>query len=563
MSWSPAEWRQTVTGNDRGSPAGSAVVVERLPVSRAELRTRLWAMPTRLVRAHGHVVLALTGALVFLFAHPAVPDLQAANARAAAAARGVGLTYWLSWFAGSSPGSYSVLTPPLTAVIGVTVTGAIGVMVVAVFCGPLLAGTLRPRSAAYLAVLSALCNLYSGRVPFGLGVAFAVVALVLLRRGRPWLGGVLIALAALASPLASAFALLGLIGFFVAQPARRGAILRFTLLAVVGLVLPAIAFGAPGAMPFGATTLGWTVGILAAAAFLRLPRPVRVGLYAAILVSILLYVFPNGLGANIGRYAYLVLPPVIWALAPNRRRIVVIALIPALVYSGFNVVGDLAKGSDISAQTDYYRGLAQELATLPDLHNHRVEVIDTATHGGASELVPQVYLARGWENQSDTADDPIFYRPGALNASSYRDWLDDTSTAWIAVPSDPNRQYANEAQLVTGGLSYADEIWADASWRLYAVHDPVPIVSAPAQVISADETHIVFDVKAPATITLHVRPSKYLQLTSLPSSKAGAPTTTCLTEQSDSSVQAAIAAPGRYQLDGAFSVQKMFGDPQC
>jgi hypothetical protein len=312
-------------------------------------------------------------------------------------------------------------------------------------------------------------------------------------------------------------------------------------------------------MPFGATTLGWTVGILAAAACLRQPRPIRVGLYAAILVSILLFIVPNGLGANIGRYAYLVLPPIVWALAPNRRRIVVLALVPALVYSGFNVVTDLAKGSQLSAQTDYYTGLRQELLTLPDLHNHRVEVIDTATHGGASELVPQVYLARGWENQSDTADDPIFYRPNALNPDSYRGWLDETATAWIAVPSDPNRQYANEVALVDGGLSYLQPVWANAQWRLYAVTDPVGIVSAPAQVVSADETSIVFDVSTPGPVTLHIRPSKYLRLATTGSQ----PVQACLTSRSDSSVEAVITQPGRYELQGSFSVPKMFGDQHC
>jgi hypothetical protein len=522
--------------------------------------TAIWRRQAgRFLGSYGHVLLAVAGAVAYVIAHPAVPDLQAADARAAAASRGVGLSYWLSWFAGSSPGSYSVLTPTVTALIGVTVTAAISVVVIALGSTALLAGSLRPRSAAYLVVFSALGNLYSGRVPFGLGAALAVVALVALRRGRPWTGGVLIAVAGLASPLATAFTLLGLVGCFVTQPARRGALVRFAALALVGLALPSVAFGAPGAMPFQATTLGWTVGILAAAACLRLPRSVRVGLYFAIVVSLLLFLVPNGLGANIGRYAYLVLPPVIWALAPSRRRLVVIALIPALAYSGFNVVSDVAKGSQLSAQTDYYRGLSAELRTLPGLDNHRVEVIDTATHGGASQLVPQVYLARGWENQSDTADNPVFYRPGGLTAQTYRAWLDETATAWIAVPAHPNRQYLAEARLVDGGLSYADEIWGDSQWRLYAVHDPVPIVAAPARIVSSDETRVVFEVDAPATVTVRIRPSRYLSLAAATNSSQPV----CLTSQDDSTVQALITRPGRYVLQGSFSVPKMFGKPSC
>jgi hypothetical protein len=127
------------------------------------------------------------------------------------------------------------------------------------------------------------------------------------------------------------------------------------------------------------------------------------------------------------------------------------------------------------------------------------------------------------------------------------------------VPSDPNRQYTNEVDLVTGGLGYTEEIWEDADWQLYAVHDPVSIVSAPAHVVSADETSIVFDIATPGTVTLHIRPSKYLQLATMGSS----PIQACLSHQDQNSVQAVITVPGRYQLEGSFSVPKMFGDQSC
>src|ERR1700744_4044831 len=71
-----------------------------------------------LVRQNGHLVLALAAGLSFILVRPPVADLQAADARAAAAARGVGLSYWLSWYSGSAPGDYSVLTPKFTAVLG-------------------------------------------------------------------------------------------------------------------------------------------------------------------------------------------------------------------------------------------------------------------------------------------------------------------------------------------------------------------------------------------------------------------------------------------------------------
>ena len=56
---------------------------------------RQWA--GRLVVGYGHLLLAVIGAILFVVFRPPVADLQAAEARAAAAAHGVGLGYWLSW----------------------------------------------------------------------------------------------------------------------------------------------------------------------------------------------------------------------------------------------------------------------------------------------------------------------------------------------------------------------------------------------------------------------------------------------------------------------------------
>src|ERR1039457_4219855 len=79
--------------------------------------------------AHVDLVLAVVGAGLFVVVRPPVADLQAAQARAAAAAHGVGLGYWLSWFGGSAPGDYSVLTPKVTALFGVSATAAVSVVV--------------------------------------------------------------------------------------------------------------------------------------------------------------------------------------------------------------------------------------------------------------------------------------------------------------------------------------------------------------------------------------------------------------------------------------------------
>ncbi|SOD71183.1 hypothetical protein SAMN05892883_0751 [Jatrophihabitans sp. GAS493] len=512
-----------------------------------------------LLAAYGHILLAIVGASLFVFARPPVADLQAADARAAAAARGVGPSYWLNWFAGSAPGGYSVLTPTISAWLGVAFAAALSVVVIAVLARPLLEGARRQRTGAYLLVVCALCNLWSGRIAFSLGVAGSIGALVAFRRGRPWLGGGINAAAALLSPLAPAFVLIGLTGPFLTRPTWRGAILRFSGVSLIGLALPTVLFGAPGDMPYAFTTLCWTVGILLAASLLRLPRDIRISLLVGAAAAILLFLIPNGVGANMGRYAFLVMPPVVWALTEAPKRIIALALVPAMVYSGFQVIGDLHRASAPEAKSAFYTALRGELAGLPGLQDHRVEVIDTSTHRADVELVPTVYLARGWENQSDAEANPIFYTGAPLTAQLYRRWIDSAAVAWIAVPSRPLARNDEEAKLVTGGLGYVKEIWHDSNWRLYAVDDPQPIVSAPSRVVNATETTMRIEVPKAGQLTMRIRQSKYLTLTRVddPSDSV------CLLPAGDTAVTATITTPGLYLLQAKFDVAKLLDGQDC
>jgi hypothetical protein len=511
------------------------------------------------LRQYGHLILALAGSLAFMIIKPPVADLQAADARAGAAARHVGLGYWLSWFGGSTPGQYSVLTPALASIVGVTTVAAISVMGVALLARPLLANTARPRSAAYLVVVSALCNLWSGRVPFSVGIAVSLAGLLLLVRGRPLAGGVVNGIGTLFSPLAPCFILLVLVGPGIARKDWRGQLVIFAVPSIVGLVVPALLFGAPSPMPFAWTTLAWSVGIVSAALFLDLPRHIRIGLWVAAVACIGAFVVPSGVGANISRYAFLLLPPIIWAVARNPRRVVVVALLPAFAYSGYLVVRDVAVASQPAAQQTYYTGLRNELATLPTRNNHRVEVLDTATHRAAAELIPEVYLARGWETQSDSANNAIFYNAALLTATSYRKWLDDNAVAWVALPTAPGVGYQTEAALIKSGLNYLNEFWHDEQWTLYAVSEPQSILPEPAVVIRASETQVVFDLQEPTTLTLRLRPTKFIHISSV--DELGPPV--CLTSTNPNEIDATFPAAGRYILTSSFSVTSSVNKSGC
>jgi len=220
-------------------------------------------------RANTHVFVGCVLAIAFVILRPPVPDLQAADARASAVWHGVGSSYWFSWFGGTSPGTYSLLTPLVSALLGTAATAALAVVVISVAARPLVAGGVRPVAAQYAVVIAALCNLWSGRVAFCLGAAIAVLAVIAVRQSRPWLGGALNLAAALASPLAAVFALLGFVGVAVVRRDSRSELLPFMLLSCVGIGAPTLLFGDSGAMSFATTTYAWAVAIPLAAGVLE------------------------------------------------------------------------------------------------------------------------------------------------------------------------------------------------------------------------------------------------------------------------------------------------------
>ena len=71
------------------------------------------------------------------------------------AQHGVGLTYWFGWFGGgSTPGSYSVLTPSLSALLTAEIVGAVSAIAATVLCQRLLRTTPHAMPATYVAVFA-------------------------------------------------------------------------------------------------------------------------------------------------------------------------------------------------------------------------------------------------------------------------------------------------------------------------------------------------------------------------------------------------------------------------
>jgi hypothetical protein len=140
----------------------------------------------------------------------------------------------------------------------------------------------------------------------------------------------------------------------------------------------------------------------------------------------------------------------------------------------------------------------------------RVEVVEPATKGAARYVGESMPVARGWERQADVADNPIFYRQGALTATSYRRWLDSLAVAYVAVPNTKlDFASVDEAKLIQGGLPYLREVWRNGDWTLYQVLHSAPLVRH-AQVIAMDGNQLRLWVPHRGRVPIQIRWSQHL-----------------------------------------------------
>ncbi|WP_326563522.1 hypothetical protein [Micromonospora peucetia] len=92
----------------------------------------------------------------------------------------------LRWYGGVQQFGYSLLSQPVMALLGVRVTGALALVAAATAFAALLVrtGVPRPLLGSLVGVLTIAGNLVSGRVTYGLGVAFGLGALLALTLPR-------------------------------------------------------------------------------------------------------------------------------------------------------------------------------------------------------------------------------------------------------------------------------------------------------------------------------------------------------------------------------------------
>jgi hypothetical protein len=165
----------------------------------------------------------------------------------------------------------------------------------------------------------------------------------------------------------------------------------------------------------------------------------------------------------------------------------------------------VSNGGDPSTHAAYFRPLLGFLETHARPPG-RVEVVPTKLHWEAAYVAPFAPLARGWERQLDTADNPLFYDDGTLGAATYRAWLLDNGVRYVALPDVPLDYAAvSEGRLLARGVPGLRLAWHDAHWRVFEVTGAPGIVQGPGRLVSLDSNEIVLDATAPGTITVRVR----------------------------------------------------------
>ncbi len=527
------------------------------------------SLPRRLAcRLPAWTITAALGC-AYLIAAPPSPDLAAASYRSELFAH-VGFSLWdNSWYGGHHLLAYSVLAPPLGALIGPRLLAAVSMTVAAALFARLIDGRFPARAARIGAVWFAFgvgVALLSSRVPFNLGLAIGLGALLLAQRQRMWAALALSVLTSLASPVAGAFLALAWLAWAIAARSRAWpAVLCVVALAPIALLT--LAFPEGGTQPFVASAFYPPLLAVLVVALLIPPeqRLLRIGswLYALALVGA--YVLPSAVGGNVDRLGALTAGPVAacaLAASTRGRRRALILIAPFLLYWQLSApVADLrAASSDAASAASYYAPLLAEMHSLGIGYGARpvrIEVVPTVDHWEARWVAPHAMLARGWERQLDVYRNHLFYGDTPLTPARYRTWLAHNGISYIALP-DPPLDYSatDEARLLRNGApANVREVWRGGHWRLFAVTDATPLVSPPGVLTSVSSDSLTLYAPRPGRYTALVRFTPYWAL----ASGSG-----CVSRSSEGWTQIRARRPGRLRLVIDFSLARMVQDgPRC
>lgn len=513
---------------------------------------------------------ALSSALAALMViwSPPVGDLAAQVFRTELFQR-AGMAIWNgSWYGGHYTLTYSVLSPPLGALLGPQLLGGLAVVASSYFFDRLVRtrwGAAASWATLWFAV-GVVTLLADGQITFALGVAFALASLRFLQLGRGKLAVLAAAGSALSSPVAAVF----LAGVVLAGMAERGKRLNRPALVAAALaltltVIPNLAFPEPGQFPFAFSSYIaiplWCAGALLLTRSLKQEeRQLRRVLLGYVLASTAIWLIPNALGGNAIRLGALFGGPVLAAVLLSRRPRPTVPLwlfwpllasaIAGSLYWQLNAsVAQIARSVDDPSTSAAYFQPAARWLRKHDAQGTRIEVPPTANHWESAYLAPSFELARGWLRQLDTTRDDIFYDEGELTNRAYSAWLRSNAIHWVALPDAPlDYSSVEEQRLILSNPPYLHLRFQSQHWRIYEVVDPKPLVAplgaARAQTMWIGRQGFALDVTTPGEFLVRVNFTPYWSI----SRGAG-----CIIRHGDWTV-ARASHPGVFRVDADFSI---------
>ena len=394
----------------------------------------------RIVASPGTVALAvaLTAAIgaALLWLGPPGSD-TAAHVYQRDLYRSEGFVTWDNhWYSGRHVFvTYSWLYYPLASAIGIRLLAELSLaFATAAFA---LLVDWRPAVLAFAAVwgLYAL----SGAYPFMLGVAFALVGLLALRRGWWWLFAPLAILAWGASPLALLLLTVVVVG------TRRWRAAAFCLALVAVQIVLAHLYHGRGHFPFPWSE--WIAALVFSTGGSIVSRGKELrGIFAAYLAFVLLaFAFQSQLGENAARLRFMALPLALLAVRFRPLWVAVPLVALCTAYNLTPLAWSYAKGKDELANNRAYWAPAVAYLRAHRDANFRVNALDTVGHWEAVYLPEAGFpITRGWYRQDDFPENEILYSDD-LNRRNYVRWLHERGVRYVLVPGG-SLDYSSERE---------------------------------------------------------------------------------------------------------------------
>ncbi len=431
------------------------------------------------------------------------------------------------WYAGHNVPGYSVLFPPLGALLTPQLVAAISVTVSAALFESLV--HRRFGEDAWVGALwfgiATSTTLFTGRLTFAMGLAFATGVALALQRDRPALAAALAALTALASPVDALFAALAgaaqAIGAVTNERTARAALpgIGVIVAAAAPVLALAIAFPEGGSEPFAFSAL-WPIVLISLLVIPAIPRrdvALRVGAALYAVGCLASYAIASPVGSNVTRLAPLIAGPLVALLWWRRRAVALLVVALPLLYIQWQApVRDIRTADDNREVTfAYFQPMMTFLSRQPgmDAGRYRLEIPFTLFHWEADEVAPEFPLARGWERQLDTKYNALFY-DGRLTAARYDAWLHQLAVGYVAV-SDAELDYSakQEVALIDRGLPFLHLVYRSPHFRVYAVRHPTSVAQGAATLTNLGPNWLQLNARTDGTTLIRVRWSPYWAVT--------------------------------------------------